>query len=136
MVHPHAPQQQGFFGRCISESDVCVFTENQNMPRNAKDSEVRLEARAVVRKIRWDFLVHCVALSQNVRKNGQVGAQIGQDVPVQTLTIQITNAAGCGRIQQADQVSILIWFLVDQTVEKPCKLQDWGWDLLCHRSHL
>ena len=39
MVHTHAPQQRGFFGRCTSVSEACVFTKNQNIPRSARAAE-------------------------------------------------------------------------------------------------
>ena len=43
MVHArtHAPRQRGFFGRCISGSDDCVFTRNQKWAEKCKTREIR-----------------------------------------------------------------------------------------------
>ena len=82
--HTHTPRSSGAFLQDASRSRMSVFSQKRmcrGMQQTTKFSWMHL--CAIIRKIRWDFLVRCVALSQNVRKNGQVSTQVGQDFPVQ-----------------------------------------------------
>ena len=48
-----------------------------------------------------------------------MGTQVCQSIAVQVLAAPIGNGARVGRVQQSNQISILIGILVDQAVKKP-----------------
>ena len=87
----HTPRSSEAFLEDASRSRMSVFSQKikiyREMPKTAESGKTLLGA--IIRKIRWDFLIRSLALSQNVRKNGHVSAQVGKDIPVQASTVQI-----------------------------------------------
>ena len=139
-THTHAPQQRGSFGRCISESNVCDFTENNNnnVPEMQKTSEIRL-----------DVFMYChpqdpLGFPESLRG---FEPKCSKEWPGERTSWKGCSGLGFRHsdhqssrvysgIQHMDRISILSRILVNQAMEKPRQMQNWGWDLMCPRSHL
>ena len=73
---------------------MIVFTSNKNVPRNSRPAKSDpMLLSAVISKVIRNFLIRCMALSQNIWHNGQMSAQIRQNITVYVLTIQIVDIA-------------------------------------------